>query len=109
MKAFIYTRYGSPDVLQLKEITKPVPSDDKLLIKIQAISINGSDRKSLIGKPGCVRVSGLFRPRLQILGSDIAGEVEAVGKNSTEFQRGDEVFGEIPGQHGGFAEYVCTH
>lgn len=109
MKAFVYTRYGSPNVLQLKEIAKPVPSDDQLLIKIHAISINGSDRESLIGKPGYVRMSGLLRPRQQILGSDIAGVVEAVGKNNTEFQPGDEVFGEIPGYHGGFAEYVCTH
>ena len=109
MKAFVYTRYGSPDVLQLKEITKPLPSDDELLIKIHAVSINGSDREGLAGKPGYVRMSGLLKPRLPILGSDIAGRVEAVGKNNTEFQPGDEVFGEIPGYHGGFAEYVCTH
>jgi len=109
VKAFVYTRYGSPDVLQLKEIAKPVLSNEELLIKVHAVSINGSDRESLIGKPGYVRMSGLFKPSQQILGSDIAGVVEAVGNNNAEFQPGDEVFGEIPGYHGGFAEYVCTH
>lgn len=109
MKAFVYTRYGSPDVLQLKEIAKPTPTDDEILIKIHAVSINGSDREGLVGKPGYVRMSGLFKPSNPILGSDIAGIVEAVGKNNMEFQVGDEIFGEIPGYHGGFAEYVCTH
>ena len=108
MKAIIYERYGSPDVLRLKEIAKPVPTDDQLLIKIQAVSINGSDREGLIGKPLYARMGGLFRPGQQILGSDIAGRVEEVGKNNAEFKAGDEVFGEIPGYHGGFAEYVCT-
>ena len=106
MKAFIYERYGSPDVLQLREIAKPVPADEQALIKIHAVSINGSDREGLIGKPLYARIGGL--PNNNILGSDIAGVVEAVGSNHTEFQVGDEVFGEIPGYHGGFAEYVCT-
>jgi len=109
MKAIVYERYGPPDVLQLKEIAKPFPADDELLIKVHAVSINGSDRESLIGKPGYVRMSGLFKPSNPILGSDVSGIVENVGKNNTEFQVGDEVFGEIPGYHGGFAEYVCTH
>ena len=109
MKAIIYTEYGSPDVLQLKEIAKPIPTDDEVLIKVHAVSINGSDREGLIGKPLYARIRGLLRPSQQILGSDIAGQVEAVGKNNTQFQPGDEVFGEIPGYHGGFAEYVCTH
>jgi NADPH:quinone reductase-like Zn-dependent oxidoreductase len=108
MKAFVYTRYGPPDVLQLKDLPKPVPSDDEVLIKIHAISINGSDKENLIGKPGYVRMSGLFKPGNPILGSDIAGLVQAVGNNNTEFQVGDEVFGEIPGYHGGFTEYICT-
>lgn len=109
MKAVVYTQYGSPDVLQIREMAKPVPTDDQLLIKIHAVSINGSDRENLIGKPGYVRMSGLLRPSQPILGSDIAGVVESVGKNNTEFKVGDEVFGEVPGYHGGFAEYVCTH
>jgi NADPH:quinone reductase-like Zn-dependent oxidoreductase len=109
MKAIVYTRYGSPDVLHLTEMPKPIPTDDQVLIKIHAVSINGSDREGLSGKPLYARMSGLRKPSNPILGSDIAGQVEAVGKNHTEFQPGDEVFGEIPGYHNGFAEYVCTH
>ena len=108
MKAMIYTQYGPPEVLQLKEVPKPVPTDDELLIKIHAVSINGSDRENLIGKPLYTRLAGLRKPRHQILGSDIAGRVEEVGKNIRDFQIGDELFGEIPGYHGGFAEYVCV-
>ena len=108
MKAMLYEQYGPPDVLHLKEIAKPVPTDDQLLIKIHAVSINGSDREALIGKPLYARMGGLRRPGHPILGSDIAGRVEETGKNNTEFKVGDEVFGEIPGYHGGFAEYVCT-
>jgi NADPH:quinone reductase-like Zn-dependent oxidoreductase len=107
MKAFIYETYGTPNVLQLKEIAKPVPADDEILIKIHAVSINGSDREGLIGKPLYARMGGL--PNNNILGSDIAGVVEATGRSHTEFKPGDEVFGEIPGYHGGFAEYFCTH
>jgi NADPH:quinone reductase-like Zn-dependent oxidoreductase len=109
MKAVVYAEYGSPDVLRLEEVDKPVPTDDEALIRIHAVSINGSDREALIGKPSYARMGGFLRPRHRILGSDIAGRVEAVGKNHTEFKPGDEVFGEIPGYRGGFAEYVCTH
>jgi len=109
MKTYIYTQYGSPDVLQLKDLPKPIPSDNEILIKVYAVSINGSDKENLIGKPGYVRMSGLLKPINPILGSDIAGVVEAVGNNNTEFKVGDQVFGEIPGYHGGFAEYVVTH
>lgn len=108
MKAIVYTKYGSPDVLHLAEVEKPIPTDDQILIKIHAVSINGSDREGLVGKPLYARTGGLFRPGSKILGSDIAGQVEFAGKNNTEFQPGDEVFGEIPLYHGGFAEYVCT-
>jgi NADPH:quinone reductase-like Zn-dependent oxidoreductase len=109
MKAFIYEKYGSPDVLHLAEVEKPIPNDDEVLIQIFAISINGSDKEGLIGKPLYARADGLFKPHHQILGSDIAGEVVFVGKNITEFKQGDKVFGELPGYHGGFAEFVCTH
>jgi len=109
MKAIVYEKYGSPDVLHLTELAKPTPTDDQILIKVHAVSINGSDKEGLIGKPFYVRAGGLLRPGNQILGSDIAGRVEFVGKNNTEFGPGDEVYGEIPGYHGGFAEYVCTH
>lgn len=108
MKAIVYTEYGPPDVLQLKEVPKPAPTDDEVLIRIRAVSINGSDRERLIGKPLYARLGGLRNPRHQILGSDIAGRVELAGRNIREFQAGDEVFGEIPGYHGGFAEYVCA-
>lgn len=107
MKAVIHKKYGPPDVLQFTEVVKPVPTDDQILIKIHAVSINGSDREGMIGKPLYARIGRL--PHNNILGSDIAGVVEAVGGNNTEFKVGDEVFGEIPGYHGGFAEYVCTH
>ncbi len=108
MKAIVHEKYGSPDVLQLAELPKPIPTDDQILIRIRAVSINGSDREGLIGKPLYARIGGLRRPANQILGSDIAGQVESVGKNITEFKPGDEVFGELPGYRGGFAEYVCT-
>jgi NADPH:quinone reductase-like Zn-dependent oxidoreductase len=108
MKAMVRYRYGSPDVLKLEEVEKPTPSDDEVLIKIHAVSINGSDREGLIGKPLYVRMGGLRKPGYPILGSDIAGRVEQAGRNITQFKPGDEVFGEIPGYHGGFAEYACA-
>lgn len=108
MKAVVRYRYGSPDVLKLEEVETPAPTDDQILIKIHAVSINGSDREALVGRPLYVRMGGLRKPGYPILGSDIAGRVEAVGKNNTQFQVGDEVFGELPGYHSGFAEYVCT-
>jgi len=108
MKAIVHYQYGSPDVLRLEEVEKPTPSDDEVLIKIHAVSINGSDREGLIGKPLYARIGGLRKPGYPILGSDIAGRVEQVGKNITQFEPGDEVFGEIPGYHGGFAEYACA-
>jgi NADPH:quinone reductase-like Zn-dependent oxidoreductase len=109
MKAIVYEKYGSPDVLHLAEVEKPSPTDDEVLIKVYAVSVNGSDREGLIGKPLYARMGGLLKPGHHILGSDIAGRVEAVGKTNSEFKPGDEVFGEIPGYGGGFAEYVCTH
>jgi NADPH:quinone reductase-like Zn-dependent oxidoreductase len=107
MQAIVYTEYGLPEVLRLQEVVKPVPTDDEVLIQIQAVSVNGSDRENLIGSPLYARIGGLRKPRHQILGSDIAGRVEMVGRNIRDFHVGDEVFGEIPGYHGGFAEYVC--
>jgi NADPH:quinone reductase-like Zn-dependent oxidoreductase len=109
MKAIVYEEYGSPDVLHLADVPKPTPTDSQILIKIHAVSINGSDREGLIGKPAYARMGGLRKPRHGVLGSDIAGVVEGVGKNITEFKVGDEVFGELPGYRNGLAEYVCTH
>jgi NADPH:quinone reductase-like Zn-dependent oxidoreductase len=108
MKAIVYTKYGPPDVLQLKEVPKPAPTDDELLIKVHAVSVNRSDWEGLIGKPLYARIGGLRKPSRPILGSDIAGRVEMAGKNNRQFQVGDQVFGEMADYHGGFAEYVCT-
>jgi NADPH:quinone reductase-like Zn-dependent oxidoreductase len=89
-------------------VAKPTPRDDEVLIKVRAASVNRSDWENLMGKPLYARVGGLRKPRRQILGSDIAGRVEAVGKNTRRFQPGDEVFGLLWGYKGGFAEYVCA-
>ena len=106
MKAIVYTEYGSPNVLQLKEVEKPTPKDDEVLIKVHAVSVNRSDWEGLIGKPLYARLNGFRKPGNPILGSDIAGRVETVGKNNSQFKPGDEVFGEMEDYHGGFAEYV---
>ena len=108
MKAITYYRYGSPDVLQFEEVPKPVPAEDEILVKVHAVSVNRSDWESLIGKPLYARMGGLFKPGNHILGSDIAGRVESMGKNNNLFRPGDEVFGEMWGYSGGFTEYVCT-
>jgi NADPH:quinone reductase-like Zn-dependent oxidoreductase len=108
VKAVVHTEYGPPDVLQIKEVAKPTPTDDEVLIKVQAASVNRSDWENLIGKPLYARIGGLLKPRNPILGSDIAGRVEMAGKNIRQFQPGDEVFGHILTYAGGFAEYVCV-
>jgi NADPH:quinone reductase-like Zn-dependent oxidoreductase len=108
MKAIVYTEYGLPDVLQLKEVERPTPKDNEVLIKVHAVSVNASDWESLRGRPLYARLGGLRKPRKRILGSDIAGQVEAVGTNVKQFQLGDEVFGDILDLMGGFAEYVCA-
>ncbi len=107
MKAFVYTKYGSPDVLQLQEVEKPTPKDDEVLIRVQAVSINAYDWHFLSADIFLIRmVGGFMRPKNPILGADIAGRVEAVGSAVKQFQPGDEVFGDIGG--GGLAEYVCA-
>ncbi len=110
MKAIVYTKYGSPDVLELKEVEKPTPKDDEVLVKVHAASTNAADWHLLRADPFLIRLdSGLLKPKNQILGADIAGQVEAVGRNVTQFQRGDEVFGDISGcGFGAFAEYVSV-
>src|ERR671912_2653677 len=108
MKAIVYTKYGSPKVLQLKEVAKPTPKDDEVLIKVQAVSVNRSDWEGLSGKPLYARLGGLLKPRHHILGSDIAGRVEMAGRHIRRFRPGDEVFGDILPRLGGFAEYVCA-
>jgi len=111
MKAIIYTKYGSPDVLEFKEVEKPTPKDDEVLVKVHAASLNAADWHLLRGKPFLVRLMGfgLLKPKNKILGADMAGRVEAVGRNVKQFQPGDEVFGEISEcGFGAFAEYVCA-
>jgi NADPH:quinone reductase-like Zn-dependent oxidoreductase len=108
MQAIINTHYGSPDVLQLTEVATPTPTDDEVLIKVQAVSVNRSDWENLTGKPLYARIWGLLKPRSSILGSDVAGRVVVAGGKHRQFQVGDEVFGEMWNYHGGFAEYVCT-
>ncbi len=111
MKAIVYTKYGPPDVLQLKEIAKPIPKDNEVLIKIHAVSLNAKDWRLMRAKPFIARLmgAGLLKPKQQILGMDVAGQVEAVGSNVNQFQPGDEVYGDLtPCGMGGFAEYVCA-
>src|SRR6266699_1171823 len=112
MKAIVYTHYGSPDVLELKEVEKPTHQDDEVLVKVHAASVNAGDWAHLLrGKPFLMRLMGfgLLKPKNTILGSDIAGRVEAVGRNVKQFQSGDEVFGNTAKYgFGGFAEYVSV-
>jgi len=109
MKAMVYTKYGTPDVLQLKEVEKPGPEDNEVLIKVHAASVNSWDWDLLRGTPFVNRLMfGLLKPKV-ILGCDIAGRVEAVGRNVKQLQPDDEVFGDLSGcGWGGFAEYVCA-
>ena len=109
MKAMVFTKYGSPDVLELKDMEMPVPGDDEVLVRVLAVSINDWDWSALHGVPHVNRlIFGLRSPKKQILGSDIAGRIEKVGKNVLRFRPGDEVFGDLSGRWGGFAQYVCA-
>ena len=110
MKAIVNERYGSPDVLQLKEIDKPTPKDDEVLVKIHAASVNYNTLLFVKGEPFVGRLfTGLLKPKIKTPGNDIAGQVEAVGKNVKQFQPGDEVFGDISESgFGAFAEYVSV-
>ncbi len=107
MKAVVYTEYGSPDVLQIRDIKKPVPNDNEILVKVHAASVNPLDWHFIRGTPfiGRLGLMGLRKPKVPRLGVDYAGTVEAVGKNVRLFKPGDEVFG---GKTGAFAEYLCT-
>jgi len=106
MKAIIFEEYGSPDVLQYTDIEKPTPTDDQLLVKVLAAAANPLDWHMMRADPFLVRLGdGLFKPKNNRMGADMAGIVESVGKNVTEFEAGDAVFGEVPGA---FAEYVVV-
>jgi 2-desacetyl-2-hydroxyethyl bacteriochlorophyllide A dehydrogenase len=112
MKAIVYTQYGPPDVLQLKEVPQPIPKDNEVLIKVHAAALNAADLHLLRADPWVARFySGLFKPtKYPILGADVAGVVEAVGKSVTQFKAGDEVFADVfKAGFGALAEYVCAH
>jgi NADPH:quinone reductase-like Zn-dependent oxidoreductase len=107
VKAIVYHKYGSPDVLHLEEVEKPTPKDDEVLIKVYGASANPLDWHYMRAAPFFMRFfSGLLKPKNKILGADIAGQVETVGKSVKQFQPGDEVYGDISNRS--FAEYVCV-
>jgi len=107
MKAIVYTKYGSPDVLQLKEVEKPTPKEDEVLIKVHATTVTAVDSTFRKGDNFSARLfTGLTRPKKPRLGGDFAGEIEAVGKDVTLFKAGDQVFG-VTADFGTHAEYVC--
>lgn len=110
MKAIVCDKYGSPDILQLEEVEKPAPKDNEVLIKIHAASVNAGDWHLLRGTPFLIRfMFGMFKPKYKIPGSDLAGRVEAVGKDVRLFQPGDDIFGDVSEYgFGAFAEYVSV-
>ena len=109
MKAVVMDSYGSPDVLQLRDVAKPTPKADHVLVRVLAASVNDWDWGLLRGAPINRMLSGLFKPRVHVLGGDIAGRVEAVGDDVKTFQPGDEVYGDLcMSGFGAFAEYVCA-
>jgi NADPH:quinone reductase-like Zn-dependent oxidoreductase len=110
MKAFVYEKYGPPEMLRMAEVEKPAPGADEVLVKVLAVSVNPADWHSMRGKPLFSRATlGLLRPKHTILGVDIAGQVEAVGSGVTRFKPGDEVYANLLDHgYGGFAEYVSV-
>ncbi|HWW83274.1 MAG TPA: NAD(P)-dependent alcohol dehydrogenase [Vicinamibacterales bacterium] len=106
MKAIVFHQYGAPDVLKYEEVDKPVPGDDQILLRVHAASVNPLDWHGMRGKPYIMRVaSGLRQPKANRLGTDVAGQVEAAGRNVTRFKPGDSVFGVC---RGAFSEYACA-
>lgn len=108
MKAVVRYDYGSPEVLHVADVEKPVPQNDEVLVRVRAVSLNQSDYEGLTGKPFYVRIFGLFRPKFPILGTDVSGVVEAVGKDVQGFSPGDEVYGDTLGRNGGLSEYCAA-
>src|SRR5438132_115611 len=106
MKAIVQDKYGSPDVLNLRDVDKPEPLDDEVLVRVHAAAVNTADWIALTGRPYAARLAfGLFRPKRRIPGIAMAGLVARVGRNVTQFKPGDEVFGEV---HSAYAEYVSV-
>ncbi len=108
MKAIVRTQYGTPDVLQFTDVEKPTPKDNEVLIKLYAASVNPLDLFHLRGAPWNRHISGLRTPKQAVIGCDIAGRVESVGRDVKQFQSGDAVFGVTGFAGGGFAEYACA-
>lgn len=108
MKAVVRYEYGGPDVLKYTEIEKPVPRENEVLVRVKAVSLNQSDFEGLTGQPLYVRIFGLLRPKFPILGTDVAGVVEAVGRGVRGFSPGDEVYGDTLGGNGGLSEYCVA-
>lgn len=110
MKAFVVRSYGSPDVLELADVDRPVPADREVLVRVRATSVQPYDWHHMRGEPYVARLMpgtlGLRAPKIGVLGADVAGHVEAVGRNVTAFRPGDEVYALVA--QGGFAEYVCV-
>jgi NADPH:quinone reductase-like Zn-dependent oxidoreductase len=111
MKALVFTKYGSPEVLQLKKIAKPTPKENEVLVKIHTTAVNDYDWSLVKGKPYLLRLLyGILRPKHQIPGMELAGTVEALGTNANSFKIGDAVYGDISEYgFGSFAEYVCIN
>ena len=110
MKAIVCSRYGAPDVLELKEVPTPTPKDDEVLVKVQTAAVNDYDWVMVTGKPRAYRlIFGLLKPKFEVLGVDVAGRVAAVGASVKTFQVGDDVYGDLSESgFGAFAEYVCA-
>jgi len=107
MKAIVYTHYGPPEVLQLKEVEKPLPEENEVLVKVRAATVNRTDCANLTAKPFIMRFSlGLFKPKKKIMGTEFAGDIEAAGKAVTSFKVGDKVFGFDDSGIGSYAEYM---
>lgn len=111
MKAMVYEKYGTPEVLHLQDVELPKIGGNEVLVKVHAASANNWDWDRLTGKPYLYQlISGIGKPKLKILGADVAGVVEKVGKSVTKFKPGDQVYGDLSeGNWGAFAEYVCAH
>ncbi len=108
MKAVVNERYGSPDILEIREIPTPKPQAGEILVRVHATTVSRTDSCALRAHPFFVRLfTGLFRPKRTVLGLDFAGTVEAIGKGVEKFEQGDRVFGLTPGGYGAHAEYVC--